>query len=133
MYNIEVDFEVFKELTHQRQSEADDYNNVIRRLLKLSPKSKVGSSKGISGGKSWLSEGVEFPHGTEFRGTSKGKAYSARIENGDLLAEGKPARGLSHAVEVATGTGRNGWLFWQCKRPADPAFKLVDQLRKKPA
>lgn len=90
-------------------------------------------SKGISGGKSWLSEGVEFPHGTEFRGTSKGKSYSARIENGDLLAEGKPARGLSHAVQVATGTGRNGWLFWQCKRPADPAFKLVDQLRKKPA
>jgi len=132
MYNLEVDFEVFKELTYQRQSEGEDCNDVIRRLLKLGLSSKSRDST-VAGAKSWSSEGVNFPHGTEFRGTYKGKSYSARIQDGELLVEGKSARGLSHAVKVATGTGRNGWLFWQCKRPGDPAFRLVDQLRKKAA
>jgi hypothetical protein len=100
---------------------------VIRRLLKLPGKSKSYTP----GGKPWISEAVIFPHGTEFRGIYKGKSYSARIDDGELLAEGKPARGLSNAVEVATGTGRNGWKFWQCKRPGEPEFRLVDHLRKK--
>lgn len=34
---IDIDFEVFKALTALRQSEADSYNAVIRRLLKLDP------------------------------------------------------------------------------------------------
>jgi hypothetical protein len=32
---IEIDFEVFKTLTALRESEADSYNSVVRRLLKL--------------------------------------------------------------------------------------------------
>jgi hypothetical protein len=128
-YNVPVDFQVFQELNYQRQSEDDTCNDVIRRYLKLSVNPKSSNSKDV-GGKSWSSEGVDFPHGTEFRGKYKGKTYTARIENGVLLAEGKPARGLSNAVNVATGKGRNGWLFWECKRPGELTFTLVNTLRK---
>lgn len=34
---IEIDFDVFKALTTQRESESDTYNHVLRRILKLPP------------------------------------------------------------------------------------------------
>ena len=107
---------------------------MIRGLLKLPANSQVQRSNGTptsgSPGKAWVSEGVTFPPGTEFRGTRKGVTHYARVENGELIAEGKgAARGLSPAVKLATGKGENGWRFWSCKRPGDTDFKLVDQFR----
>lgn len=128
MYTIEVDFEVFKELTYRRQSEADDCNAVIRRLLNLPPNSTL---KPDAGGMPWIAGNVSFPHGTEFRATRKGKTYSARVNDALLLVNGEAASSLSHAAELASGMGENGWLFWRCKRPGDADFKLVDELRKK--
>ena len=38
MITIEIDFDVYKKLTVRRESEEVSYNDVIRDLLKMSPK-----------------------------------------------------------------------------------------------
>ena len=43
---IEIDFDVFKTLTSMRQSEADSYNAVLRRVLKLPNKNALLTAAG---------------------------------------------------------------------------------------
>lgn len=45
---IDIDFEVFKALTALRQSEADSYNAVVRRLLRLPSATGEAESVGVS-------------------------------------------------------------------------------------
>ena len=74
MAAIEVDFEVFKELTVRRKSESMTENDVIRSLLGLDdPASKPTAGDETTGGNPWVCKGVTFPHGTEFRATYKGR------------------------------------------------------------
>jgi hypothetical protein len=127
MHTVEVDFEVFKNLTFKRTSEDHTVNDVLREMLDL-PALPKGAA---TGKKSWTSEDVVFPHGTEFRGTRKGNTYTAHIDDGQLLVNGQVCAGFSPAVKAATGKGENGWTFWRCKRPGDTDFALVDQFRKK--
>jgi hypothetical protein len=129
MFTIEIDFQLYRELTYLRQSEEESYADVIRKLLKLPPSPKTAATNPLA--KPWISEGVTFPSGTQFRGTRKGKTYTAEVDDGQLIAGGNPCAGLSPAVKAVTGKGENGWRFWEVKRPADPDFIPVDQLRKK--
>ena len=128
MVDIEVDFDVYKALTLQRKSETHGYNDVLREMLKLPAKAK-GADRGT--GNPWVSEGVTFPNGTEFRATTKGKLHTGRIENGKFIVDGKAFAGLSPAAKHLTGYSQNGWKFWSCKRPGDVDFISVDRLRKK--
>ena len=66
MQAIEIDFDVFKELTIRRTSEDMSYNDVLRDLLKLGP-SKKEDDQASKGSRSWIAKGIIFPHGTEFR------------------------------------------------------------------
>ena len=108
-------------------SEEDTLNNVLREMLNLGQVPK----RAQNGKKSWFSENVEFPHGTQFRATRKGKIHVAHIEDGELRYNGEFSAGFSPAAGKATGTNTNGWTFWHCKRPGDTDFVLVDTLRKK--
>jgi hypothetical protein len=127
MTTIDVDFDVYKELTMRRKSENDSCSDVIRRLLRAgetSPPSPVTVSKGAT------FKGVHFPNGTQFRVTYKGRTYTAEIRDGVWVdADGEFRASPSEAAHAITQTNVNGWRFWECKRPADQQWHLIDLLR----
>lgn len=152
---IEIDFDVFKALTAQRESEADTYNAVIRRLLKLpSPNAlagqglKVGqmppgSHDGVFDGSiqntknalasitkgAWF-DNVHFPEGTQFSAIYKSKTYTAQIKNGYWVNEsGTVSTSPSAAAGAISNTNVNGWRFWYCKRPGDHEWMRMDTLK----
>lgn len=129
MQTIEVDFDVFKELTMRRSSEEVTYNDVIRDLLELSPKNKAEPFEN-SGGEAWVQKGVSFPHGTEFRSTYKGRLYEAVVEDGALVMDGKRFESPFGAAGEITKSFVNGWRFWECKMPGSDSWKPIHEYRR---
>ena len=114
MTNIEIDFEVFKELTNRRATENVTYNDVLREMLGLSPL-KVTATKSIIelAADAWTTKGVTFPAGTEFRANYKGQTILAKVESGSLVLNGKRYDSPSAAAVSITGNMVNGWIFWE--------------------
>lgn len=130
MAAIEVDFEVFKELTVRRTSESMTENDVIRSLLGLDdPASKPTAGNETTGGNPWVCKGVAFPHGTEFRATYKGQLYSGVVAEGALVVQGKRFTSPSSAAVAITGNPVNGWRFWECLLPGRKQWKVIAELR----
>ncbi len=131
MTTIEIDFDVFKALTLRRTSEEVTYNDVLRELLGLGPKN--GSPQplaGSSGQGDWMSKGVRFPAGTEFRATYKGQTYLGRVESGALVVNGQRFDSSSAAAGSITGNAVNGWVFWECRLPGKTSWQMIKSLRK---
>lgn len=140
---IEIDFEVFKALTNQLVSEADTYNEVIRRLLSL-PATEVAPrlgeidtpgfpaiTQGLLGqtGGVWFSN-VFFPDGTNFRATYKGRTHRAHIYKSQWVDEiGNVRTSPSDAASAISGTNVNGWRFWFVRRPHDEDWARMDTLK----
>ena len=128
METIEIDFDVFKEITARRKTEAFTPNDVLRELFGLQPKQLAAISEAQSG-KPWVVKGVVFPHGTEFRSTHKGQMNYAKVEDGSLALKGKKFFSPSAAAMSITGNPVNGWRFWQCKLPGNHIWKVINTLR----
>lgn len=134
MATINVDFEVYQQLTIRRRSESMTENEVIRELLGLSkpqqePKNDIGTGeKGVP----WTSKGVSFPDGTEFRAAYKGQLYNAIVKNGALVLNGKRFSSPSAAAIEITGTPVNGWRFWECLKQGDTEWKSIAMFRSAP-
>ena len=109
---IEIDFDVFKELTARRESEADSYNSVLRRLLKLPTANALADAASNKSFENALApstenalaayarnhapsanalanalggawfDNIHFPESTQFRATYKGQTYMAQIRGG---------------------------------------------------
>lgn len=141
---VDIDFEVWKALTHLLKDERDSYNEVIRRLLTL-PASDLSAdtgafdaagisdrvNNGLLGTLSgvWYSS-VFFPDGTIFRATYKGQAYYASIKEGVWVdGWGQNRTSPSDAATAISGTNVNGWRFWFVKRPHDIDWVRMDTLR----
>ena len=78
----------------------------------------------------WVSKGVTFPDGTQFRANYKGAVHAARIERGRLIADGgKRSTSLSHAARLITNNSVDGWVFWEVKRPGDTSWRKAQTLR----
>lgn len=131
MYTVDIDFEVYKQLTVLRQTEDVTYNDVIRDLLGLSGvKEDTASYKSdLAAPSSWVSKGVTFPSGTEFRGNYKGQTHIARVENGALVLNGQSFSSPSAAAVSITKGPINGWRFWECRLPGKTSWRLIDSLR----
>jgi len=130
MSTIEVDFDVYKALTLRRESEDVSYNDVLRELLKLgSAKLKRASATTPAAG-DWVTKGVHFPAGTEFRAKYKGNEYAGRVEGGALVVEGKRFDSPSAAAVDITKNPVNGWIFWECRLPGSSSWVLITSLRK---
>jgi hypothetical protein len=155
---IEIDFDVFKELTAMRESESDSYNAVLRRVLKLPDLTPRGALSQISGGQgsglnalaalgsgnalhgnqnallgalsgAWF-DNVHFPAGTQFRATYKGQTYFAEIQSGRWVgADGVTRTSPSAAASAISQTNVNGWRFWHFKRPGDAEWMRLDALK----
>jgi hypothetical protein len=126
MHTIEVDFDVFKQLTGRRESEDITYNDVIRELLGLDQR-KESEPKETAG--DWVTKGVRFPAGTEFRANYKGQTRTGRVERGALAVNGQHYNSPSAAAVAITGSPVNGWRFWECKLPGKP-WQLIESLRR---
>lgn len=129
MQKIEIDFDVFKELTMRRKNEKMTYNDVLRKLLKLEESDKTNNNREESGD-SFVSKGVVFPHGTKFRANYKGQIYKAEVDNGAIVYNNQRYTSPSSAAIAVTNTSVNGWLFWECKRPLEDNWTNIDQIRK---
>lgn len=129
MHSIDVDFEVYKELTNRRATEHVTYNDVIRELLRLkkAPAQSAGSD-GASGG-DWTTKGVRFPAGTVLRAEYKGRQYAATVEGGALVLNAKRFSSPSAAAVSITKSPVNGWVFWECRFPGQSTWQLIKTLR----
>src|SRR5580700_7919926 len=103
MQQIDVDFQVYKELMYRRNTEEEDFNDVLRKLLNLPPQAKPNGP--LQKSKPWVSEGVTFEHGTEFRGKVKGRLCQGSIVDGQFFVEGEsaPFAGFSPAAKSVLG------------------------------
>lgn len=136
MYTLEVDFDVYKAIVSLRTSESVTENDVLRELLRLSPKKESPSTSsttngafvGISG--DWIAKNVRFPVGTDFRVTYKGKVYTGRVQGGALVVDGKRYESPSSAAVAITGSAVNGWRFWQARFPGRSSWQIIESLRQ---
>jgi hypothetical protein len=132
MRTIEVDFDVFKALTLRRPTESVTENDVLRELLGLpragrSPTTVVSTPEPGA----WVSKGVRFPPGTEFRAHYKGETHLARVDNGALVLSGQRYDTPSAAAMAITGSPVNGWTFWECRMPGQAAWQMIKALRRR--
>jgi hypothetical protein len=132
MNTIEIDFDVFKALTLRRESEEVTYNDVLRDLLgldKISKRDVKSDDITLSDG-AWITKGVRFPNGTEFRANYKGQTYQGKVQNNHLVVDGKRFDSPSSAAVNITGNPVNGWIFWECRLPGKNSWQIIKSLRK---
>jgi hypothetical protein len=132
MRTIEVDFDVYKALMMQRPAEDVTENDVLRKLLRL-PRRKAAPAPAPAGPGpgDWITKGVRFPEGTEFRAHYKGQTYLGRVESGALMLNGKPYDSPSSAAVSITGSAVNGWRFWEARLPGEAGWKMIESLRRR--
>jgi hypothetical protein len=131
MPQIDIDFEVFKELTNRRPTEDVTYNDVVRSLVRLPPLFKTANPS-MNGSKPWVVSDTSFPTGSEFIADHKGKTYSGIAKDGKLaLSDGHTFSTPSAAAVHVTGSNVNGWRFWKCKLPGASQYVLIERLRGK--
>ncbi len=129
--NIEIDFDVFKELTSRRAIESISYNDVLRDILGLKPLNEPELKSDVAVLKQgWTSKGVTFPEGTEFRAEYKGQTIVGRVESGLMVVNGKRFDSPSSAAGSITDNSVNGWTFWECRFPGDVTWRLIKSLRE---
>lgn len=142
---IDIDFEVFKQLTSRLESESENYNDVIRRLLGLPDRetffrpgetdmpglpAPAQNALAPQAGGVWYSN-VYLPNGTLFRATYKGKTYRAWIHNSQWIDElGLVRTSPSDAASAISGNNVNGWRFWFVRRPNDEDWQRMDALKR---
>jgi hypothetical protein len=124
MKRIEIEFEVYKMLTAMLETEQTTYSDVIRRLARSTARKPSQTS-----GKSFIADGVEFPHGTEFRMRHKGRWFTATVSDGALVQNGKGHGSVSKPACEITGTSVNGWKCWECRFPGHTDWQSIDTLR----
>jgi len=131
MHTVEVDFDVYKQLTVRRTTEDVSHNDVIRELLGLGHgKASASKEAAVPSQEDWVAKGVRFPEGTEFRANYKGKVHTARSEGGALALNGKQYDSPSAAAMAITSSPVNGWRFWECRLPNKSSWQLIESLRR---
>lgn len=131
MTTIKIDFDVFKELTLRRSTEHVTHNDILRELLGLRrKKSRRPQAERVSGQGDWVTKGVRFPNGTEFRASHKGQKYYGKVEPGALVVDNKRFHSPTAAAVTITGYQVNGWTFWECCMPGKSSWRMIKLLRK---
>jgi hypothetical protein len=99
-------------------------------LDKVASKIEVSIAPRPASGKGdWVTKGVTFPSGTDFRATYKGKTHTGRVEAGRLMVAGKGYESPSAAAMAITNSPVNGWTFWECRWPGEPNWRIIKGLR----
>lgn len=132
MNTIEVDFEVLKALFNRRPTESVTYNDVLRQILGLKSRanSQAVSPVSASSSNDWISKGVRFPVGTEFRAKYKGQTYFGKVEAGALFVKDRSFQAPSEAAGFITHNSVNGWKFWEARRPGEENWRIIKSFQK---
>lgn len=126
MQTIEIDFDVYKELTIRRKNENETYNDVLRKVLNLTNLKKSLETKKDSTKNAWIVKGVKFPEGTDFRALYKGITYTGKVVESHLYVNGKYYNSPSSAACAITGNSVNGWGFWEVRFPNQLSWKKMN-------
>ena len=127
---IEIDFDVFKAITLRRPSEETTENDVLREVFGLPAKKGPYLNLTTPGQGDWVTKGVRFPAGTEFRANYKGQTHLARVEAGAIVVQGKRYDTPSSAAMVITKSNVKGWRFWEARLPGQTGWKMIESLRR---
>lgn len=130
MHTIEVDFDVFKALTLRRPSADVTENDVLRELLGLPTNRPAAETVSGPAPGDWVTKGVRFPAGTEFRAHYRGQTHLARVDRAALVVNGKRYDTPSGAAMSITKNPVNGWTFWECRLPGRASWQMIKGLRK---
>lgn len=133
MYSIEVDFDVYKQLTVRRVNEEMTYNDVVRELLGLGvvKTTVVDGAPPRNSEADWVIKNMRLPAGTECRATYKGQRFLAHVESAALvLPDGTRHKSPSSAAQAITKTSVNGWIFWECKLPGKSQWQRLSTLKE---
>ena len=130
MPTIEIDFDVFKAITLRRPSEETTENDVLREVFGLPAKKGPFLNLLTPGPGDWVTKGVRFPAGTEFRANYKGQTHLARVEGGAIVVQGKSYDTPSSAAMSITKSNVNGWRFWEARLPGQSGWKMIESLRR---
>ena len=131
MATIDVDFDVFKALTAMRSSESVSYNDVLRDVLRLGkPKQPLPPTpvNGSAVAGDWVTKGVRFPAGTEFRANHKGHTHLAKVENNEAEQVAAAHRELGEVAARLLHFGPLGVVVSSC-----PAVELQRMATNYPA
>ena len=131
MRTIEVDFDVYKAIMLRRPSEDVTENDVLRKLLDLPTKKAQNAAPAGPAPGDWITKGVRFPAGTEFRVRYKGQTHLARVEGGALVHNGKRFDSPSAAAMSIADSAVNGWRFWEARLPGEASWKMIESFRSK--
>lgn len=127
---VEIDFDVYKEITTRRESPDVTENEVLRKVFGL-PETKIQliERTSLTPHKEWEWKGVTLPAGTELLSEYLGRRHSARIEDGWIAIDGRTYKSPSKAASTITRSQVNGWKFWKYKNPATNEWHLLNTLR----
>ena len=130
MQSIDIDFDVFKALTNRRTTEEETYNDVLRKLLNLGTQSPAEKSLLTHSNGGWVTKGIYFPNGTEFKSTYKGRNYTAQIKEGAFYYNDKKYGSPSAAAIAITDNSVNGWIFWECRFPGQSQWRSLKSVKE---
>lgn len=137
MKTIQVSESVYKRLLSLASSFEDTPSDVIERLLDgkfreipIAPAESPSAGADLVG-----SKGSRIPHGTKLRARYKGVEYTAEIQDGQVIWNGKRFSSVSRAaiaVIHSTGSHRpteNGWRFWEYYHEESEQWRPLNELR----
>ncbi len=130
MKAIEIDFDVWKELTRRLNSEHDTYNDVLRRIFKLKGEKPSKANERVP--PNWVCRGGSIPIGTELMARYKGKVYEAEVTEHGIKYEDEHYRTPSEAAMAITKVNVNGWMFWAARGSADSEWRSLSATRPEP-
>jgi hypothetical protein len=129
MPTIDIDFEVFKQLTLRRETESVSHNDVIRSLMGLPIKPLDARQPQLEESEAWVSKGIRFPIGTELRARYKGQFHTGAVSKDGVVVAGKRASSPSDAARLVTRNNVNGWNFWECRFSGETRWTLLKSRR----
>jgi len=129
MPSINVDFEVWKELTAKRKDESDTDNDVLRRLLSLGDAKPSQTLPDNTQRKRAHSIGGDVPFGTRLRKRHMGRLYVGEVTSRGYEVNGKVHQSPSGAACYITKTKVNGWTWWDCLLPDETQWRELDYAR----
>ncbi|MGC2495372.1 hypothetical protein [Candidatus Binatus sp.] len=131
--SIKIDLDVYKKIVSKMVDTDRDENDALHRILGVTFSN--GTESAVSGNNGWSGHGVHLPEGTALRLTHLGHEYTAQIQKGAYLVEGKLHYSPSAAAEAVarTRTGAkpslDGWKYWEAQLVGETGWKRLDDLR----
>ena len=137
--SIEIDFEVSKKIETERTSFSETPNEILRRLIGLSPAQTDSAqiTKAAPTGSSWHGKGVTLQDATMLRMNYNGRKYEGVIADGKWLVEGKyysspsAAAGAVGLTKDGNRTNLDGWLYWEARLPGSSRWINIRSMREK--